>query len=62
VTDEERPDTDLGEHAGDDPASEAQRPRLDKDLLDLSMWWVLFWLVVVVGVLWLTEYLGLFPF
>jgi len=62
VTDDERPDADLGAHADDDPASESQRPRLDKDLLDLSIWWVLFWLVVVVAVLWLSEYLGIFPF
>jgi hypothetical protein len=31
-------------------------------LLDVSLWWVLFWLVVVVAVLWLSEYLGIFPF
>jgi hypothetical protein len=62
VTDRERPDSDLGEHAGDDPIPEAQRLRLDKDLLDLSVWWVLFWLVAVVAVLWLTEYLGVFGF
>ena len=62
MTDEERPDADLGQHAGDDQSSDAQRPRLDRDLLDHSVWWVLFWLVVVVAVLWLSEYLGIFPF
>jgi hypothetical protein len=62
VTDEQRPDADLGENGGDDPASEAQRPRLDKDLLDVSLWWLLFWLLVAVAVLWLSEYLGVFPF
>jgi hypothetical protein len=62
VTDEQRPDADLGENGGDDPASEAQPPRLDKDLLDVSLWWLLFWLLVAVAVLWLSEYLGVFPF
>jgi hypothetical protein len=61
VSDEQRPDADLGENGGDDRASEAQRPRLDKDLLDVSLWWVLFWLVVAVAVLWSSEYLGIFP-
>jgi len=60
VTAEQRPD--MGEDAGDGSQSDAQRPRLDKDLLDVSLWWVLFWLVVVVAVLWLSEYLGIFPF
>lgn len=62
MTDEQRPDADLGEYGGDDAESEAQRPRLDKDLLDVSLWWLLFWLVVAVAVLWLVEYLGVFPF
>jgi hypothetical protein len=60
VTAEQRPGT--GEDADDEAQSDAQRPRLDKDLLDVSLWWVLFWLVVVVAVLWLSEYLGIFPF
>jgi hypothetical protein len=55
VADEQRPDADLGENGGDDPASETQRPRLDKDLLHVSLWWLLFWLVVAVAVLWLVE-------
>jgi hypothetical protein len=62
VTGQQRPDADPGEDGGDDPASEAQRPRLDRDLLDVSLWWLLFWLVVAVAVLWLVEYLGVFPF
>lgn len=62
MTDEQRPDSNPGEHGGDDPASAAPRPRLDKDLADVSLWWLLFWLVVVVAVLWLSEYLGVFPF
>ena len=60
MTAEQRPD--MGEDADDGVQSDAQRPRLDKDLLDVSLWWVLFWLVVVVAVLWLTEYFGVFPF
>jgi hypothetical protein len=60
VTAEQRPD--LGEDADDGAESDAQRPRLDRDLLDVSLWWVLCWLVVVVAVLWLSEYLGIFPF
>jgi hypothetical protein len=52
----------MGEDADDSAQSDAQRPRLDKDLLDVSLWWLLFWLVVVVAVLWLSEYLGIFPF
>jgi hypothetical protein len=52
----------MGEDADDGAGSNAQRPRLDKDLLDASLWWVLFWLVVVVAALWLSEYLGIFPF
>ena len=60
MTAEQRPDR--GEDADDSAQSDAQRPRLDKDLLDVSLWWVLFWLVVVVAVLWLSEYLGIFPF
>jgi hypothetical protein len=52
----------MGEDAVDGTESDAQRPRLDKDLLDVSLWWLLFWLVVVVAVLWLSEYLGIFPF
>jgi hypothetical protein len=52
----------MGEDADDGAESDAQRPQLDKDLLDVSIWWVLFWLVVVVAVLWLGEYLGIFPF
>jgi hypothetical protein len=52
----------MGEAADDGAESNAQRPRLDKDLLDVSLWWVLFWLVVVVAVLWLSEYLGIFAF
>lgn len=60
MTAEQRPD--MGEDAVDGTEPDAQRPRLDKDLLDVSLWWLLFWLVVVVAVLWLTEYLGIFPF
>ena len=60
MTAEQRPD--MGEDVVDGTESDAQRPRLDKDLLDVSLWWVLFWLVVVVAVLWLSEYLGIFPF
>ncbi|MDT5049826.1 MAG: hypothetical protein QOG75_5726 [Mycobacterium sp.] len=60
MTAEHRPD--MGEDAVDGTESDAQRPRLDKDLLDVSLWWLLFWLVVVVAVLWLSEYLGIFPF
>jgi hypothetical protein len=60
VTAEHRPD--MGEDADDGSQSDAQRPRRDKDLLDVSLWWVLFWLGVVVAVLWLSEYLGIFPF
>ena len=60
MTAEQRPD--MGEDADDGGESAAQRPRLDKDLLDHSVWWVLFWLVVVVAGLWLSEYLGIFPF
>jgi hypothetical protein len=62
VTDQQRPDGEPGEYGGDNPASEAQRPRLDKDLLDVSLWWLLFWLVVAVAVLWLSEHLGVFSF
>lgn len=60
MTAQQRPDR--GEKADDGAESDAQRPRLDKDLLDVSLWWVLFWLVAVVAVLWLSEYLGIFPF
>ena len=60
MTGEQRPD--MGEDAHDGAEFDAQRPRIDKDLLDVSLWWVLFWLVVVVAVLWLSEYLGIFPF
>ena len=60
MTAQQRPD--MGEGADDGSQSDAQRPRLDKDLLDVSLWWLLFWLVVVVAVLWLSEYLGVFPF
>jgi hypothetical protein len=60
VTAQQRPD--MGEDADHGADSDAQRPRLDKDLLDVSLWWVLFWLVVVVAVLWLSEYLGFLPF
>ena len=60
MTAQQRPDR--GEDADDGTESDAQRPRLDKDLLDVSLWWVLFWFVVVVAVLWLSEYLGIFPF
>lgn len=60
MTDEPRPDADHGENGGDDPASGAQRPRLHEDLQDVSLWWLLLWLVV--AVLWLSEYLGVFPF
>jgi hypothetical protein len=60
VTAEQRPDT--GEDADDGAESDAQRSRLDKGLLEVSIWWVLFWLVVVVAVLWLSEYLGIFAF
>jgi hypothetical protein len=60
VTAQQRPD--MGEDADDGSQSDAQRPRLDKDLLDISLWWLLFWLVVAVAVLWLSEYLGIFPF
>lgn len=60
MTAEQRPDT--GEDADDGAESDAQRSRLDKGLLEVSIWWVLFWLVVVVAVLWLSEYLGIFAF
>jgi len=60
VTAEQRPDT--GEDADHGAESDAQRPRLDKGLLDVSIWWVLLWLLVAVAVLWLTEYLGIFGF
>jgi hypothetical protein len=60
VTAEQRPDT--GEDADDGAESDAQRPRLDKGLLEVSIWWVLLWLLVAVAVLWLTEYLGIFGF
>jgi hypothetical protein len=55
-----RPDT--GGHPDDDAQSDSQRPRLDKGLGEVSLWWVLLWLIVAVAVLWLTEYFGVFPF
>jgi len=59
VTAGRRPDTG---GPFDDDESDARRPRLDKDLLDVSLRWLLFWLVVAVAVLWLSEHLGVFPF
>jgi hypothetical protein len=46
----------------DDSPADDQRPRRDKDVFDISLWWLPLILVAVVIALVLSERLGLFGF
>jgi hypothetical protein len=46
----------------DDGPADDQRPRRDKDVFDISLWWLPLILVAVVIALVLSERLGLFGF
>ena len=50
-----------GPHEVDSPA-EDQQVRRDKDLFDISLWWLPLIMVGVVAALWLSEQIGLFGF
>ena len=46
----------------DESLADDQRPRRDKDVFDISLWWLLLILVGVVAALVLLEYSGVFGF